>query len=142
MITYLKTKTDEELIKDLSQFNLSETEKKEALTLIKNLKESEDFKAILTKEKELQNRLGEIDKIEKDSNYQKLHFQEIFGKIETDFDNLSKKVYSLYPNEKDLEKQFQLELKRENSYTLVEKAVLLSDKIPELKTELNSIKMN
>ena len=140
MITYLKTKTDEELIKDLSQFNLSETEKKEALTLIKNLKESEDFKAILTKEKELENRLGEIDKIEKDSNYQKLHFQEIFGKIETDFDNLSKKVYSLYPNEKDLEKQFQLELKRENSYTLVEKAVLLSDKIPELKTELNSIK--
>ncbi|UTI52540.1 autotransporter domain-containing protein [Fusobacterium polymorphum] len=140
LITYLKTKTDEELIKDLSQFNLSETEKKEALTLIKNLKESEDFKAILTKEKELQNRLGEIDKIEKDSNYQKLHFQEIFGKIETDFDNLSKKVYSLYPNEKDLEKQFQLELKRENSYTLVEKAVLLSDKIPELKTELNSIK--
>ena len=140
LITYLKTKTDEELIKDLSQFNLSETEKKEALTLIKNLKESEDFKAILTKEKELQNRLGEIDKLEKDSNYQKLHFQEIYGKIETDFDNLSKKVYSLYPNEKDLEKQFELELKRENSYTLVEKAVLLSDKIPELKTELNSIK--
>ena len=140
LITYLKTKTDEELIKDLSQFNLSETEKKEALTLIKNLKESEDFKAILTKEKELQNRLGEIDKLEKDSNYQKLHFQEIFGKIESDFDKLSKKVYSLYPNEKDLEKQFDLELKRENSYTLVEKAVLLSDKIPELKTELNSIK--
>ena len=140
LITYLKTKTDEELIKDLSQFNLSETEKKEALTLIKNLKESEDFKAILTKEKELQNRLGEIDKLEKDSNYQKLHFQEIYGKIETDFDKLSKKVYSLYPNEKDLEKQFDLELKRENSYTLVEKAVLLSDKIPELKTELNSIK--
>ena len=140
LITYLKTKIDEELIKDLSQFNLSETEKKEALTLIKNLKESEDFKAILTKEKELQNRLGEIDKLEKDSNYQKLHFQEIFGKIESDFDKLSKKVYSLYPNEKDLEKQFDLELKRENSYTLVEKAVLLSDKIPELKTELNSIK--
>ena len=140
LLTYLKTKTDEELIKDLSQFNLSETEKKEALTLIKNLKESEDFKAILTKEKELQNRLGEIDKLEKDSNYQKLHFQEIFGKIESDFDKLSKKVYSLYPNEKDLEKQFDLELKRENSYTLVEKAVLLSDKIPELKTELNSIK--
>ena len=140
LITYLKTKTDEELIKDLSQFNLSETEKKEALTLIKNLKESEDFKAILTKEKELQNRLGEIDKLEKDSNYQKLHFQEIFGKIESDFDKLSEKVYSLYPNEKDLEKQFDLELKRENSYTLVEKAVLLSDKIPELKTELNSIK--
>ena len=140
LITYLKTKTDEELIKDLSQFNLSETEKKEALTLIKNLKESEDFKAILTKEKELQNRLGEIDKLEKDSNYQKLHFQEIFNKIESDFGSLSSKVYSLYPNEKDLEKRFELDLKIEDSYTLVRKAVLLSDKIPELKTELNSIK--
>lgn len=140
LITYLKTKTDEELIKDLSQFNLSETEKKEALTLIKNLKESEDFKAILTKEKELQNRLGEIDKLEKDSNYQKLHFQEIFGKIETDFDNLSKKVYSLYPDEKELEKQFEIELKRQDSYTLVRKAILLEDKIPGLKNELTSIK--
>ena len=140
LITYLKTKTDEELIKDLSQFNLSETEKKEALTLIKNLKESKDFKAILTKEKELQNRLGEIDKLEKDSNYQKLHFQEIFGKIESDFDNLSKKVYSLYPDEKELEKQFEIELKRQDSYTLVRKAILLEDKIPGLKNELTSIK--
>ena len=140
LITYLKTKTDEELIKDLSQFNLSETEKKEALTLIKNLKESEDFKAILTKEKELQNRLEEIDKLEKDSNYQKLHFQEIFNKIESDFGSLSSKVYSLYPNEKDLEKRFELDLKIEDSYTLVRKAVLLSDKIPELQTKLNSIK--
>ena len=140
LITYLKTKTDEELIKDLSQFNLSETEKKEALTLIKNLKESKNFKAILTKEKELQNRLGEIDKLEKDSNYQKLHFQEIFGKIETDFDNLSKKVYSLYPDEKELEKQFEIELKRQDSYTLVRKAILLEDKIPGLKNELTSIK--
>ena len=140
LLTYLKTKTDEELVNDLSQFNLSETEKKEALTLIKNLKESEDFKAILTKEKELQNRLGEIDKLEKDSNYQNLHFQEIFGKIESDFDNLSKKVYSLYPDEKELEKQFEIELKRQDSYTLVRKAILLEDKIPGLKNELTSIK--
>lgn len=140
LITYLKTKTDEELINDLSQFNLSETEKKEALNLIKSLKESKDFKAILTKERELNTKLDEINRLEKDSNYQKLHFQEIFGKIESDFDYLSNKVYSLYPNEKDLEKRFELDLKREDSYTLVRKAVLLSDKIPELKTKLNSIK--
>jgi len=140
LITYLKTKTDEELVNDLSQFNLSEIEKKDTLELIKNLKESEDFKAILTKEKELQNRLGEIDKLEKDSNYQKLHFQEIFGKIESDFDNLSKKVYSLYPDEKELEKQFEIDLKRQDSYTLVRKAILLEDKIPGLKNELTSIK--
>ena len=140
LLTYLKTKTDEELVNDLSQFNLSETEKKEALNLIKNLKESQDFKALLTKEKELNRNLDEFNKLEKDSNYQKLHFQEIIGKIESDFDSLSNKLYSLYPNEKDLEKQFEVDLKREDSYSLVKKAVLLSDQIPELKTKLNSIK--
>ena len=140
LITYLKTKTNEELVNDLSQFNLSETEKKEALNLIKNLKDSKDFKALLTKEKELNRKLDEFNKLEKDSNYQKLHFQEIIGKIESDFDSLSNKVYSLYPNEKDLEKQFEVDLKREDSYSLVKKAVLLSDQIPELKTKLNSIK--
>ena len=140
LLTYLKTKTDEELVNDLSQFNLSETEKKEALNLIKNLKESQDFKALLTKEKELNRKLDEFNKLEKDSNYQKLHFQEIIGKIESDFDSLSNKVYSLYSNEKDLEKQFEVDLKREDPYSLVKKAVLLSDQIPELKTKLNSIK--
>jgi len=119
---------------------LNETEKKEALNLIKNLKESKDFKNLINKEKELKTELDEIDKLEKDSNYQKLHFQEIIGKIESDFNALSNKVYSLYPNEKDLERQFEVDLKREDSYSLVRKAILLSDQIPELKTKLNSIK--
>ena len=140
LLTYLKTKTDEELVNDLSQFNLSETEKKEALELVKKLKNSDDFKSIMNKEKELKTKLDEINNLEKDSNYQNLHFQEITSKIESDFNDLSSKVYSLYPNEKDLEKRFELDLKIEDSYTLVRKAVLLSDKIPELKTELNSIK--
>ena len=140
LITYLKTKTNEELVNDLSQFNLSEIEKKEAIELVKKLKNSDDFKSIMNKEKELNTKLDEINRLEKDSNYQKLHFQEIFGKIESDFDYLSNKVYSLYPNEKDLERQFETDLKREDSYTLVRKAVLLSDRAPELKTKLNSIK--
>ena len=140
LLTYLKTKTDEELVNDLSQFNLSEIEKKEAIELVKKLKNSDDFKSIMNKEKELNTKLDEINRLEKDSNYQKLHFQEIFGKIESDFDYLSNKVYSLYPNEKDLERQFETDLKREDSYTLVRKAVLLSDRAPELKTKLNSIK--
>ena len=140
LLTYLKTKTDEELVNDLSQFNLSETEKKEALELVKKLKNSDDFKSIMNKEKELKTKLDEINNLEKDSNYQNLHFQEITSKIESDFNDLSNKVYSLYPNEKDLEKQFETDLKREDSYTLVKKAVLLADKIPELQTKLNSIK--
>ena len=140
LLTYLKTKTDEELVNDLSQFNLSEIEKKEAIELVKKLKNSDDFKSIMNKEKELKTKLDEINNLEKDSNYQNLHFQEIFNKIESDFGSLSSKVYSLYPNEKDLEKRFELDLKIEDSYTLVRKAVLLSDKIPELQTKLNSIK--
>ena len=140
LLTYLKTKTNEELVNDLSQFNLSEIEKKEAIDLVKKLKNSDDFKSIMNKEKELKRKLDEINKLEKDSDYQNLHFQEITNKIESDFNDLSNKVYSLYPNEKDLEKQFETDLKREDSYTLVKKAVLLADKIPELKTKLNSIK--
>ena len=140
LLTYLKTKTDEELVNDLSQFNLSETEKKEALELVKKLKNSDDFKSIMNKEKELKTKLDEINKLEKDSDYQNLHFQEITNKIESDFNDLSNKVYSLYPNEKDLEKQFETDLKREDSYTLVKKAVLLADRNPELKAKLNSIK--
>lgn len=140
LLTYLKTKTDEELVNDLSQFNLSETEKKEALELVKKLKNSDDFKSIMNKEKELKTKLDEINKLEKDSNYQNLHFQEIASKIESDFNDLSNKVYSLYPNEKDLEKQFETDLKREDPYTLVKKAVLLADRNPELKAKLNSIK--
>lgn len=38
LLTYLKTKTDEELVNDLSQFNLSEIEKKEAIELVKEIK--------------------------------------------------------------------------------------------------------
>ena len=140
LLTYLKTKTDEELVNDLSQFNLSETEKKEALELVKKLKNSDDFKSIMNKEKELKTKLDEINKLEKDSNYQNLHFQEIASKIESDFNDLSNKVYSLYPNAKDLEKQFETDLKREDPYTLVKKAVLLADRNPELKAKLNSIK--
>ena len=140
LLTYLKTKTDEELVNDLSQFNLSETEKKEAIELVKKLKNSDDFKSIMNKEKELKTKLDEINKLEKDSNYQNLHFQEIASKIESDFNDLSNKVYSLYPNAKDLEKQFETDLKREDPYTLVKKAVLLADRNPELKAKLNSIK--
>ncbi|ATV36046.1 autotransporter outer membrane beta-barrel domain-containing protein [Fusobacterium pseudoperiodonticum] len=140
LLTYLKTKSDEDLLNDLSQFNLSETEKKDALELIKNLKESQDFKSIIAKEKELNSKLDEVNKLERDSDYQKLNFKNVMSKIESDFDILSNKVYSLYPDEKELEKQFETDLKREDSYTLVRRAILLEDKIPGLKNELTAIK--
>ena len=140
LLTYLKTKTDEDLLNDLSQFNLSETEKKDALELIRNLKESQDFKSIINKEKELNSKLDEVNKLERDNDYQKLNFKNVMSKIESDFDVLSNKVYSLYSDEKELEKQFETDLKREDSYTLVRRAILLEDKIPGLKNELTAIK--
>lgn len=140
LLTYLKTKSDEDLLNDLSQFNLSETEKKDALELIRNLKESQDFKSIISKEKELNSKLDEVNKLERDSDYQKLNFKNVMSKIESDFDVLSNKVYSLYPDEKELEKQFETDLKREDSYTLVRRAILLEDQIPGLKNELTAIK--
>ena len=140
LLVYLKTKSDEDLINDLSQFNLSETEKKDALELIKNLKESQDFKSIIRKEKELNTKLDEVVKLEKDTEYQKLNFKDTIHKIESDFNVLSNKVYSLYPDEKELEKQFETDLKREDAYTLVRRAILLEDKIPGLKNELTAIK--
>ncbi|WP_314293290.1 autotransporter domain-containing protein [Fusobacterium periodonticum] len=140
LLVYLKTKSDEDLINDLSQFNLSETEKKDALELIKNLKESQDFKSIIRKEKELNAKLDEVVKLEKDTEYQKLNFKDTIHKIESDFNVLSNKVYSLYPDEKELEKQFETDLKREDAYTLVRRAILLEDKIPGLKNELTAIK--
>ena len=140
LLTYLKTKSDEELVNDLSQFNLSETEKKETIELVKKLKNSDDFKSIISKEKELNSKLDEVNKLERDSDYQKLNFKNVMSKIESDFDVLSNKVYSLYPDEKELEKQFETDLKREDSYTLVRRAILLEDKIPGLKNELTAIK--
>ena len=41
---------------------------------------------------------------------------------------------------KELEKQFETDLKREDSYSLVRRAILLEDKIPGLKNELTAIK--
>ena len=46
------------------QFNLSEIEKKEAIELVKKLKNSDDFKSIMNKEKELKTKLDEINKLE------------------------------------------------------------------------------
>ena len=148
LITYLKTKTDEELVNDLSQFNLSEIEKKDALELIKNLKESKDFKAILTKEKELKSKLDEVSKLERDVDYQKLDF-ESFSKNETKFfENLSNEIISsLYKagiNDRQIEDVLNLELKRADEFEIVKKTLQFMEKSEDfsLKNELKTNKLS
>ena len=148
LLTYLKTKTNEELVNDLSQFNLSETEKKDALELIKNLKESKDFKAILSKEKELKSKLDEVGKLERDVDYQKLDF-ESFSKNETKFfENLSNEIISsLYKagmNDREIEDALNLELKRTDEFEIVKKALQSMEKLGDssLKNELKTNKLS
>ena len=140
LLTYLKTKSGEELLNDLSQFNLSADEKKEALNLIKNLKENNDFKSIINKEKELKNKLDEFNKIEKDANYQKLAFKDLSDSVENNFSKLSNNIYSSFTNKNNLEKSLNMDLDRTDSFEIIQKAILLGDKVPELKNKMNDIR--
>ena len=140
LLTYLKTKSGEELLNDLSQFNLSADEKKEALNLIKNLKENNDFKSIINKEKELKNKLDEFNKIEKDANYQKLAFKDLSDSVENNFSKLSNNIYSSFANKNNLEKSLNVDLDRTDSFEIIQKAILLGDKVPELKNKMNNIR--
>ena len=140
LLTYLKTKSGEELLNDLSQFNLSADEKKEALNLIKNLKENNDFKSIINKEKELKNKLDEFNKIEKDANYQKLAFKDLSDSVENNFSKLSNNIYSSFANKNNLEKSLNVDLDRTDSFEIIQKAILLGDKVPELKNKMNDIR--
>ena len=140
LLTYLKTKSGEELLNDLSQFNLSADEKKEALNLIKNLKENNDFKSIINKEKELKNKLDEFNKIEKDANYQKLAFKDLSDSVENNFSKLSNNIYSSFANKNNLEKSLNVDLDRTDSFEIIQKTILLGDKVPELKNKMNDIR--
>ena len=148
LLVYLKTKSDEDLINDLSQFNLSETEKKDALELIKNLKESQDFKSIISKEKELKSKLDEVSKLERDIDYQKLDF-ESFSKNEAKFfENLSNEIitsfYEAGMNDRQIEDALNLELKRTDEFEIVKKTLQIMEKLGDssLKNELKTNKLS
>lgn len=148
LLVYLKTKSDEDLINDLSQFNLSETEKKDALELIKNLKESQDFKSIISKEKELKSKLDEVSKLERDIDYQKLDF-ESFSKNEAKFfENLSNEIitsfYEAGMNDRQIENALNLELKRTDEFEIVKKTLQIMEKLGDssLKNELKTNKLS
>ena len=70
---YLKTKDADDLLNDLSQFNLTSTERDEMKKLIENIKDSDTVKNNIKKEKDLNDKLKLAEKLEKTSEYQSLN---------------------------------------------------------------------
>ena len=70
---YLKNKEADKLLNDLSQFNLSTTEKEEMKKLIQNIKDSETVQNNIKKENNLNDKLKIAEKLEKTSEYKSLN---------------------------------------------------------------------
>ena len=83
LATYLKTKNTEELLKDLSQFNLSSTEKEEMKKLIENIKISKPIEENLKNEQYLKDKLKIAEKLEKTPEYKSLNLVSLLNEIET-----------------------------------------------------------
>ena len=75
---YLKTKDADELLKDLSQFNLTSTERDEMKKLIQNIKDSDTVKNNIKKEKDLNDKLKLAEKLEKTAEYKSLKLDSFF----------------------------------------------------------------
>ena len=73
MAFYLKNKEADKLLNDLSQFNLSTTEKEEMKKLIQNIKDSETVQNNIKKENNLNDKLKIAEKLEKTSEYKSLN---------------------------------------------------------------------
>ena len=79
---YLKTKEASELLNDLSQFNLSVSEKEEMSNLIQEIKSSESVQKNIEKEKDLNDKLKIAEKLEKTSEYKSLNLVSLLTDIE------------------------------------------------------------
>ena len=75
---YLKTKDSDELLKDLSQFNLTSTERDEMKKLIQNIKDSDTVQNNIKKEKDLNDKLKLAEKLEKTAEYKSLKLDSFF----------------------------------------------------------------
>lgn len=70
---YLKNKTGEEILKDLSQFNLTESNRDEVLTAIETVKSGKTISEIIAKEKLLNERIKSVNELEKNEKYKGLN---------------------------------------------------------------------
>ena len=75
---YLKTKDADDLLNDLSQFNLTSTERDEMKKLIQNIKDSDTVQNNIKKEKDLNDKLKLAEKLEKTAEYKSLKLDSFF----------------------------------------------------------------
>ena len=80
---YLKTKKSKDLLKDLAQFNLSDTEKQEMMNLIDGIKSSKTVQDNIKKEKDLNDKLKAAQKLEKTNEYKSLNLGAMLEKLKT-----------------------------------------------------------
>ena len=72
LANYLRNRDKEEIIRDLSEFNLSDVDKKEMISLIDIVKNGETIKSNIKKEEELKAKLKSINELEKSNDYNSL----------------------------------------------------------------------
>ena len=89
---YLKTKDSDKLLKDLSQFNLTSTERDEMKKLIQNIKDSDTVQNNIKKEKDLNDKLKLAEKLEKTAEYKSLNLGVMLEKLKSfDIEDLRNK---------------------------------------------------
>ena len=96
LVSYLKSKSSEELINDLSEFNLSEENKKEVISLVKKIKETsikeydkknkknkDDYDAFLNDKKSLNEKLKIVEGLKSEEDYKRLNLEGFGTNLET-----------------------------------------------------------
>ena len=130
LANYLRNKSKEEIIKDLSEFNLSNVDRKEMISLIDIVKNGETIKSNIKKEEELKAKLKSINELEKSNDYNSLDLSKLLADLPLD-----DKIEDLIKQKDDVEvrtKNVALIKERINKFDF-EKLKKLSSEYPNLK---------
>ena len=84
LANYLRNRDKEEIIRDLSEFNLSDVDKKEMISLIDIVKNGETIKSNIKKEEELKAKLKSINELEKSNDYNSLDLSKLLADLPLD----------------------------------------------------------
>ena len=130
LANYLRNKSKEEIIKDLSEFNLSNVDRKEMISLIDIVKNGETIKSNIKKEEELKAKLKSINELEKSNDYNSLDLSKLLADLPLD-----DKIEDLIKQKDDVDvrtKNVALIKERINKFDF-EKLKKLSSEYPNLK---------
>ena len=130
LANYLRNRDKEEIIRDLSEFNLSDVDKKEMISLIDIVKNGETIKSNIKKEEELKAKLKSINELEKSNDYNSLDLSKLLADLPLD-----DKIKDLIKQKDDVDvrtKNVALIKERINKFDF-EKLKKLSSEYPNLK---------